>query len=414
MKVVGFVTEYNPFHYGHKFHLENSLTLTGATHSIAIMSSSFVQRGEPAMLDKWSRAKMAVDNGVDLVIELPFIYSVQSAELFAYGAVNILNSLDVVNYLSFGSELGEIEPLEIIADILNKEPKKYKESLRNNLDKGLSFSVSRSLAVEEYAANVGIDFQAFGDILKQSNNILGIEYIKALKKLDSTITPYAIARQGDKYNDSTITSLFASATGIRNKLQNEGLESVKDLMPLESYKVLEEFYNQYQDFNYLENYNNIFSYIFRSWTKEDMNQIMDMESGLENRIIDKSKLSYDINCVVDSISTKRYAKTRIKRILIHMLAGLKKETIVTAYATPPSYIRILASNTKGLEILNKIKLQSVIPIVTKFADYKYLDNEDINTMLQYEKLATDLFYLGINKSKPITNMDYLKSPYINR
>lgn len=412
MKVVGFVTEYNPFHYGHKFHLENSIALTGATHSVSIMSSSFVQRGEPALMDKWSRAKMAVDNGVDLVIELPFIYSVQSAELFAYGAVNILNSLNTVDCLAFGSELGEIEPLNIIADILNEEPKKYKESLKNYLDKGLSFSASRSLAIEEYSANIEIGFLAFGDILKQSNNILGIEYIKALKKLNSTITPYAINRQGNKYNDRIITTEFASATGIRNKLQTEGVQSVKSLMPHESYKILDEFYKEYNDFNYLENYNNFFSYIFRSWSKAEMSGIMDMEDGLENRIIDKSSLSFDINSIVDNISTKRYPKTRIKRILIHMLSNLYKDTIESAYAAPPSYIRILASNKKGLEILNKIKLQSVISIITKFADYKYLNNENINLMLDYEKKATDLFYLGLNSNKPIVNMDYLKSPYI--
>src|SRR5699024_9679918 len=171
------------------------LSTTNATHSISIMSSSFMQRGEPAIVDKWTRAKMAIDNGVDLVLELPFVYSCQSAELFALGAIKTLNALNIIDYLSFGSEIGRIEPLNIMASILVDEPKEYRNYLRYHLDNGESFAVSRSMALEKYLKNNKLYREyPFKKILTGSNNILGIEYIKALKKLQSPIKPITIQR----------------------------------------------------------------------------------------------------------------------------------------------------------------------------------------------------------------------------
>ena len=150
MTILGLITEYNPFHYGHKFHLEESKKKTKADYSIAIMSGAFLQRGEPSFIDKWTKAKIAIDNGVDLVIELPFIFSSQSAELFAYGGIKLMDSLNIVDYISFGSELGEIEPLQEIASVLLDEPKYYQNQLKYHLSLGLSFSKSRSNAIKEY------------------------------------------------------------------------------------------------------------------------------------------------------------------------------------------------------------------------------------------------------------------------
>ena len=150
MKVIGLITEYNPFHLGHKYHLTMSKKLTNSDYSVAIMSGSFVQRGEPSLIDKWTKAKMAIDNGVDLVIELPFIFSTQSAELFAYGGIALLHSLNIIDYVAFGSELGSLSYLEEIAQILVDEPPSYKERLKKYLKEGNSFSVSRSIALEDY------------------------------------------------------------------------------------------------------------------------------------------------------------------------------------------------------------------------------------------------------------------------
>ena len=187
MKVVGFITEYNPFHYGHKYHLEQSINITGATHSLAIMSSSFVQRGEPSIVDKWTKAKIAIENGVDLVIELPFIYAAQSAELFALGGIKIMEALKIVDYISFGSEVGNLEPLQYVADILIDEPSEFKINLKNYLNLGMSFPSARSLAIKDYLSQNSSLNHDYESILKQSNNILAIEYLKALKRLNSSI-----------------------------------------------------------------------------------------------------------------------------------------------------------------------------------------------------------------------------------
>jgi len=413
MKVVGFITEYNPFHLGHKYHLSKSRELTEATHTVAVMSSSFVQRGEPALIDKWTRAQMAIDNGVDLVIELPFLYSVESAEFFAFGAVSILNSLNVVDYIAFGSELGVIEPLIKVASILNEEPLYFKEILKKCLDSGMSYSASRSFALDEYLKKTDKnDTIPYKEILKQSNNILGIEYLKALQRLHSPIKPIALTRMGSNYNDIDITTSIPSATGIRNILYNQNLDSIENMIPEESSKYIKNFYSKYGMFNYLDNYSYIFEYLFRTLNPIDLKKIIDMENGLENRILKSSMESNKIEYTIDKIMTKRYPKTRIKRILIHMLANLDKDTIRKAYSKPINYIRVLGSTQKGLELLKKIKSNSDVSIITKFADYKSYKDDHMAFMLGYEEKATDLYYLGLKRDKPIVNMDYLMSPYI--
>lgn len=411
MKVLGLITEYNPFHFGHKHHLELSKKDLKATHTIAIMSGSFVQRGEPSLVDKWTKTKMAIDSGVDLVIELPFVYASQSAELFALGAMKILDSLNIVDYISFGSEIGEIDILEKIASILVEEPKIFKEILKSNLDQGLSFSVSRSKAMAEFFKNYHSDDRtSIEEILKSSNNILGIEYLKAIKTLKSKITPHTISRLGHGYNDVSISEKFASATGIRNLIIENGITNIKNLVPKTTYEQLLYYHRKYHNFNHLERYKNIIDYLLLTKSKEDLKKIQDMEEGLENRILKASQHSKTVSDLVQNVSTKRYPKTRIQRILIHLLMNLNSYDIKSIYKRPNEYIRILGSNKNGLELLRKIKDNSDVQIISKFAQTKYINNETINLILNYEKKSTDLFYFGIG-SKELNN-DYLISPYI--
>lgn len=415
MKIVGLVTEYNPFHLGHKYHLDESLRITNATHSIAIMSSSFVQRGEPALVDKWTRAKMAVDNGVDLVIELPFVFSVQSAELFAYGALKILDSLNIVDSISFGSESGELDDLKKIANILVKEPMEFKYKLKENLSKGLPYSASRSKSLDYYMKILNPnDKTDYTKLLKESNNILAVEYLKALLRLNSSITPYTVNRVGNRYKDSQITTPIGSATGIRNRLFSENLSSVEDFMPKKAYIHLEDFYKKYSNFNQLSNYNEIIQYLLRISKPKDLKDIMDMEEGLENRIIKLGLNFYNLDELTSQVATKRYPATRIKRILIHLLMGLRKENIKKIHELPIQYIRVLGFNNKGMEILKNISRNSEILTITKYSNYKTLRNKDIDLIFDYEERATDLYYLGINKNQPYIKMDYTTSPYITR
>ncbi len=413
MTVLGFITEYNPFHYGHKYHLVQSIKKTNADYSIAIMSGSFLQRGEPSFIDKWTKAKMAIENGVDLVLELPFIFSSQSAELFAYGGVKLMDSLNIVDYLAFGSELGELEPLEQIASILSNEPEYYKKRLKSYLSQGLSYSISRSNALEEYINIISPNNNYnYKEIINKSNNILAIEYLKALNKISSKIVPITIKRSGSNYNDLNLSNGFASATAIRNLIKNNDLNLVKELVPMETYFCLEEYLNKYSKFNYLENYNQIFLYLVRTLEKNKIQNLLDIEPGLENRLIEQGYKNNSIKEIIDSIVTKRYPRTRIQRLFIHLLNQLDSNTFKELYKIYPSYIRVLGANKKGLYLLNEIKKNSSLPIITKFADYKHFNNSALEKILMFDKKSTDIFFIGLDSPKALSNMDYYISPYI--
>lgn len=415
MNILGLITEYNPFHYGHKYHLEESLSKTNSDYSVAVMSGSFVQRGEPSFIDKWTKAKMAVENGVDLVIELPFIYSSQSAELFALGAVKLLNSLNIVDFLSFGSEIGDLEPLNIISKVLLEEPTEFKTNLSYNLSLGYSFPVSRSLALEMFLKDDPLSNKYnFKTILKQSNNILGIEYIKALSKTNSNIKPITIKRKGSSYKDKRISSVFSSATAIRDTILNIDLEASKDFIPLESFNLLEQYILRYEKFNTLENYSNLIRYLFLTTDKNILKTIFDIDEGLENRIIKFIKKSNSIEDMISDISTKRYASTRIQRIFTHLLLDLNETELKELYSYEAQYIRILAANQNGLYLLNKIKKESNVKIITKFSNYKKYNNEIIDKFLYFETKATDIYFLGLNLKRPLVDMDYYISPYIKQ
>lgn len=413
MKVVGFITEYNPFHYGHKYHLEKSLKLTNATHSIAVMSGSFVQRGEPSIIDKWTKAKIAIENGVDLVIELPFVYSTQSAELFALGGVKILDCLNIVDHIAFGSETGDLEPLMHIVDVLYKEPNEFKNNLKHNLNLGMSFPSARSLAIKDYLKYKSTTNHDYESILKQSNNILAIEYLKALKTLNSSILPILITRQGSDYKEEILGENFSSATAIRKSILENGVQSIKDLVPEITYELLQEFFNDYNSFNHLGNYYSIIKYLLLTVDNDLLKEIFDMENGLENRIVKQSLNSLNIKELIENSSTKRYPKTRIQRILTHLLNNISGSTIQDIYSKDVPYIRFLGANSKGLELLNLIKKKSNTPILTKFSHHESIKNDVVNKFIYYEKSATDIYYLGLNKKNP-NNIDYKTSPYIKK
>lgn len=413
MTILGLISEYNPFHYGHKYHLEQSKNKTNSDFSIAIMSGSFLQRGEPSFMDKWTKAKMAVDNGVDLVLELPFIFSSQSAEYFAYGGVKLLDSLNIVDYLSFGSEIGDINPLSQIANILSDEPDSYKEILKFYLSKGLSYSVSRSNALEKYINTISPTSQYnYKEILKKSNNILGVEYLKALTKINSKIIPITIERSGSNYNDLSLDKGFASATAIRSMIKSKGINSISNLIPIETYNCLVEYLNNYDDFNYLENYNQILLYLLRTTKKDELMNLIDIENGLENRIVEQGYKYHNINEIIDNIVTKRYPRTRIQRLFVHLINKLYKDKFLELSKDYPSYIRVLGANKNGLVLLNDIKQNSTLPIITKFADYKHFNDKVLEEMLEFDKKSTDLFFIGLNPPKTCSNMDYYISPYI--
>ena len=237
MKICGIVAEYNPFHNGHLYHVEKTKEQTGAEAVVCVMSGNFIQRGLPALFDKWTRTKMAIQNGVDLVIELPVCYATASAEYFAQGSISLLDSLNVVDTLSFGNSCNDIKILKRIANVLYLEPEGYKKELQKEIKRGVSYPIARSNALTTFLKKE-FDEKTLTDILLDSNNILGIEYLKALLYCNSNIEPVAIERKGGNYNSVYVDGNICSATAIREMLYTNKTEQLQAVMPTSSFEIM--------------------------------------------------------------------------------------------------------------------------------------------------------------------------------
>lgn len=417
MNLLGLIVEYNPFHNGHKYHLEKSKEITNATHTIAVMSGSFLQRGEPALFDKYTRAEMAVRNGVDLVIELPTLYSCQSAEIFAHGAITTLNSLNCVNSVCFGSEEGNVEILNKIASILVNEPTEFKLNLKKYLDDGFVFPVARSKALYEYIKTYNIldlNEDTLQKVLNSSNNILGIEYIKSLIKLNSNIKPYTITRIASDYNSTDINSNICSATAIRNILKDKNnMNLIENVIPKPTFnKISNQIDNNfYPVFDYMF-FNTLSSMIIRDL--ENLHNYFEVSEGIENKIYSNIFTSSNLEELINSTKSKRYTMTKIKRTLNNILLGITKEDILkTKDLTSVPYIRVLAFNDKGREIIKKIKVSSDIEVITKFSKISHINDSIFKTFIKYDLKSSNMYnlvYYSNNKSLLKGPMDYYLSP----
>ena len=397
MNLLGLIVEYNPFHNGHKYHLEKSKEITNATHTVAIMSGSFLQRGEPALFDKYTRAEMAVKNGVDLVIELPTLYACQSAEIFSHGAVATLNSLNCVNSLCFGSEEGNIDILQTISEILVKEPSDFKTTLKNFLDEGIVFPVARSKALYEYIKNnhlLELSEDELQQVLNSSNNILGIEYIKSLIKLNSSIKPYTITRIASKYNSTDIESNICSATAIRNSLKdNTDLKLIENVVPLHTFNEINHKINT--------NFNPVFDYMFYDLLSstiirdvDNLTKYFEVNEGIENKIYSNVFTSKNLEELINSTKSKRYTMTKIKRTLNNILLGINRDDVIKVKDLDKvPYIIILAFNNKGREIIKKIKTSSDIEIITKFSKISHVDDPIFDTLIKYDLKSSNMYNL---------------------
>lgn len=401
MNLTGIITEYNPFHLGHKYHLTKAIEDTNADGIVSVMSGNFMQRGNPAIIDKYNRAKMAVLNGVDLVLELPLVYSLSSAENFAYGGVKLLNSLNCINNIYFGSESGKLEDLFSIAQILKDEPQDYRDSLKIELDKGLPFHTARVNALNSILLSSNIS-----EVLSNSNNILAIEYIKALLKLNSDIKPFTLKREGSNYNDISLNKTFSSATSIRETLKdNFDINIIKDSIPTESLKVINELNEQNYNFVFEES---LFPFLkYKLLTNgESIKSIADVSEGLDNKILKEIINCNSLKDLILKSKSKRYTYTRISRILSKFFIGFENFPIEEIQTSDITYIRPLAFNEKGAKILKSIKENSEINILTKFP--KHISNN----MLQLDLQGTKAYSLLNNSISPME--DYFKTPYIHK
>jgi UPF0348 protein teth514_1733 len=411
-RVLGIIAEYNPFHNGHMYHLQKAKEQSGAQYCICVMSGNFVQRGNTSIVNKWKKAEMALLNGVDLVIELPTIYSVASAEGFSLGAIKLLNNLKIVDAISFGTETSDFAALNNISSIVNEEPMKYKSILNSELKKGLSFPKARENALMLYLN----DNKRYDNILNTPNNILAIEYLKALKKIKSTIQPIPVKREKVYYNDNVIVDEFASATAIRKLLKNEEFSEIRKVVPKSTYQILKketELGNVVLD---LSRYEKEIIYNLRRMTVSEIAELPDVNEGLEHSLKNAANYSNDITNLINIVKTKRYTVTRIQRILICALLGITKRDVGMAKKAEP-YIRVLGFNEKGKELISRINKQNpkatVITSVKKFQDK---NNNNKNSKIYKRLLDIDIFstnvYTMACKSESLANLDYTKNMVI--
>ena len=401
-RVLGIIAEYNPFHNGHLYHIAKSKQETGAEYVIAVISGNFVQRGNTSIINKWKKARMALLNGVDLVIEIPTIYSISSAENFAEGAIKIFNSLGIVDTISFGMESDEISTLNNIANVLYNEPKEYTTILSHELKKGNSYPKARENALLMYLN----DIKRYANVMIGSNNILGIEYIKAMRRTKSTITPIGIKREKVLYNDKYIVDEFASATAIRKMLMTKQLNDISKVMPRNSYLILgEELKNGHYVVD-LSRFEKEIIYTLRKMSTADIAKLPDVSEGLENSIKNAADSCNTLEELINIVKTKRFTQTRIQRILLYALLGIdKKQMEISKRITP--YARVLGFNNKGKELISEMmninpKL-NIVTSVKKFIDA--VANKNLKEMLEKDILATNIYTLGYY-SDSYANLDY--------
>lgn len=408
-KVVGIIAEYNPFHNGHSYHIQNTKAQTGADFVVAVMTGNFTQRGNTSVINKWEKTKMALNGDADLVIELPTIYSVSSAENFANGAVKILNELGIVDTISFGMEADDISTLNNIANVLVNEPPEYKAILEHELSKGNSFPKARKNALMMYLN----DIKRYANVVKGSNNILAIEYLKALKKQKSSIVPFGVKREKVYYNSTKIIDEYASATGIRNLLLHNQLEEVRKVVPAKSYSIL---LNNLRQGTYVLDiiaYNDEIIYKLRSMTVKQIANLPDVSEGLEYLIKEVSNKTNNLIELINGIKSKRYTQTRIQRILLYALLGITKKDMEMSKKITP-YIRVLGCSEKGKILLSQIN--SKAKVITSLKKYEVSNKnkrfcigkqKTLNRMLEIDKMATDIYTIGYKKDSK-AGLDYTK------
>lgn len=365
MKVTGIIAEYNPLHNGHRYHLQKAREMTDADYVIALISGDYVQRGEPAILDKQLRARMALTAGADLVLELPFPFCSMSAEDFAACGISILDHLGVVNCLSFGSELGDTDALSHIASVLAEEPESYRCLLKSALAQGLSFPAAREYALIHYFQEQDYSFSDHS-ILASPNNLLGVEYCKALIKAGSSIIPVTIARKGSGYHEPSIDpAIFSSATAIRRLLKDQGISNLSGLVPDEILSLFEP-----DTFLFPEDFSGLLEYAVLSSLPKGYQHIYGFSRELSDRLSASALSSCTWEERIQQLKTRNYTYTRISRALLSLLLNLTEEeagTFRTAIQDFP-VIRILGFRRTALPLLSAIKSNCSVPLISKLAD----------------------------------------------
>lgn len=388
MRVVGLIAEYNPFHNGHKYHIAKAKELANADYAIVVMSGNFVQRGAPAIMPKHLRSEASLKSGADLVIELPVCYATGTAEQFAYGAVSLLDNLGCVDAICFGSECGDINALADLAKLLCDEPEEYKRTLQECLRSGVSFPLARQKAIQALC-----DGGEFSELLEQPNNILGVEYLKALYRLESDIEPLTIRRKVSHYHDVELQEHFSSASALRSTIADSNFAQLYGQIPSECMPSLEDGYEVRYPV-YANDFSLLLKYKLLNETSISLVEYADVSEELANRIFNRLNDYVSFEQFCELLKTKEITYTRISRALIHILLGVKKNDDYEI-----EYARMLGFRKESSDLLAYIKRTSSLPLISKlstsdnFAEHaKKMLGIDVFASNLYESVVTEKFH----------------------
>lgn len=385
MKTYGVVAEFNPFHKGHEYLIKEGRK-DGAESIVCVMSGNFVQRGEPAVCSKWRRAEMALKCGADLVVELPVSWAVASAERFAYGAVSVLNSMGCMDKLLFGCENADAESLFSAASLcLSQE---YSEALKKYLSQGLSFPSAREKAV------LSLSDERTAEILKTPNNILAVEYCKALLRLNSSAEPFTVNRKGAEHDSEDLSEAFASASAIRKMLGSD-LETAANFMPEKAFELLEKAHEEGRLLKDFKNLDLPLIAMLRRAEIKELSSVPYVAEGLEYKIKQAAQRAASFGEIADLAKSKRYTHSRLRRILLLFYLGIYNEDLTDA----PPYIRVLGFNSKGRELLAEMKKTASLPVIMRYNDIGKLSGQ-CKSVFDAESRSVDLYNTLFDNIRP--------------
>ncbi|WRP08340.1 nucleotidyltransferase [Rossellomorea aquimaris] len=400
MKATGVIVEYNPFHNGHLHHLRETRIATSADVVVAVMSGHFLQRGEPALVSKWSRTRMALEAGVDVVIELPYCFATQHAEIFSRGAISLLDFIGCESFC-FGSEDGDIDTFEKTLVFIEANRERYNTYISGFIQEGMSYPSALAKA-----------FQTLGNgdsviDLSKPNNILGFHYMEARNQIHSSLKAYTITREAAGYHDQHFSSpSIASATSIRKSIFSSGGDHrIDSYLPSTSVDQLTQYQLKYGGFHRWENYWAILQYKLLSSSKEELKEIYEVEEGIENRMMECVKTSTSFEEFMTKLKTKRYTWTRLQRMLLHILTNTRKEEMRNRHISP-SYIRLLGMNKTGREFLHSKKKEMPLPLISKLSSANQSE-------IELDVRAAEIFSLGLKNAaarKKLLHQEWSQPP----
>lgn len=397
MKTMAIICEYNPFHNGHAYQISQHRSCCGVDCVIAVMSGNFVQRGAPALCDKWTRAKMALMGGCDLVLELPAVFAVQSAERFARGAVEMIDSMGFVDFLSFGSECGDIAALTRAAQVL-LEPD-FQAQVAKRMKSGTSYPAARAAALSDALGG------NCANLLARPNNLLAIEYLKNLLRLNSKTVPITLRRTAG-HHQSIAENGFCSASHLRERITDG--DEIDGLIPQPALTAFREAVQAGKAPVRTDGLDPLVTYLLRTQPPDTLRRLPDMTEGLEGRFVAAGRSRHTFSAIAEAVKTKRYTRTRIDRTLIHLLLGITKQDTELS----PCYYRVLGANRTGTQLLRRLQSAGAYPVITKTAGMAFEHPEAIR-MFQVDCRATDVYSLLFpTPENRVAGLDFTTSPII--